>query len=113
LTWLPSRLYPRRKVRGFTLPKIRLPGSGGAAETRGPTLLVTNLCVMRLDPHTHEFTVTFLHPGVSRDQVRESTGWELKFAERAEETLSPGTLELGGLRGLNLRTRQAHGNGVV
>jgi glutaconate CoA-transferase subunit B len=82
-------------------------------KTRGPTLLVTNLCVMRPDRLTHEFTVTSLHPGVSRDQVRESTGWEVKFAERVEETLSPGTLELEVLRDLNLRTRQAHGNEVA
>ena len=37
--------------------------------TKGPTLLVTDLCVMRPDPETNEMVVASLHPGITREQV--------------------------------------------
>src|ERR687884_1706587 len=51
--------------------------------TQGPTLVVTDLCLMRPDPETKELTVVSLHPGVTRDQVQANTGWQLRFAENA------------------------------
>ena len=50
-------------------------------KTKGPALLVTDLCIMAPDPSSREFMVASLHPGVTRDQVRENTGWDMKFAE--------------------------------
>ena len=40
--------------------------------TDGPALLVTDLCIMKPDPDTKEFEVVSLHPGVTRDDVREA-----------------------------------------
>jgi glutaconate CoA-transferase subunit B len=77
--------------------------------TKGPTLLVTDLCVMRPEAETNEFIVTSLHPGVSRDQVRASTGWEVRFARHVEETAPPANAELEALRDLHARTARAHG----
>src|SRR5437660_6013683 len=37
--------------------------------TAGPTLAITNLCIMRPDPETRELTVTSMHPGVTREQI--------------------------------------------
>lgn len=79
-------------------------------KTRGPSLLVTDLCIMRPDPETHEFVVVSLHPGISRDAVCENTGWAVKFAGSVEETPRPAPLELETLRDLHARTAQAHGS---
>ena len=54
--------------------------------TQGPALLVTDLCIMSPDPATNEFVVASLHAGATRDQVRENTGWNIRFAETVEET---------------------------
>jgi glutaconate CoA-transferase subunit B len=78
--------------------------------TRGPTLLVTDLCVMRPHPETNEFMVTSLHPGVSRERIRENTGWPVRFFDEVKETAPPSIDELGALRDLNARTRRAHGD---
>jgi glutaconate CoA-transferase subunit B len=77
--------------------------------TRGPTLLVTDLCVMRPDPETNEMVVASLHPGITREQVREKTSWEVRFAERVGETAPPDGVELDALRELHARTARAHG----
>jgi glutaconate CoA-transferase subunit B len=78
-------------------------------QTKGPTLLVTDLCTMRPDPATNEFVVSSIHAGVTREKVSESTGWSLRFAARVEETPPPDQVELEALRDLNARTALAHG----
>jgi glutaconate CoA-transferase subunit B len=77
--------------------------------TKGPTQLITDLAIWRPDPVTKEFTVVSLHPGVSREQVQETCGWTVKFADDLEETPAPTTLELSTLRDLHARTTAAHG----
>lgn len=79
-------------------------------KTKGPTLLITDLCIMRPDPKTKEFVVISLHPGMPRERVRENTGWAVKFAERTEESSPPTQLELEALRELMARTARAHGS---
>jgi glutaconate CoA-transferase subunit B len=143
-------------IGSYGKPKVRLPGSGGAAEiatgcgqifivmkqsrrsfvqeldfltslghgrtgreradlgigNKGPTLLVTNLCLMRPDPETNEMTVTSIHPGVTREQVVENTGWDVRFAHELKETAPPTVTELEALRDLHARTAHAHGVAV-
>ena len=77
--------------------------------TRGPTKVITDLCVLEPDPDTKELTVTSLHPGVSADQVRAATGWPLRFASAVDETAPPSAHELAVLRDLHRRTAEAHG----
>ncbi len=76
---------------------------------RGPTLLVTDLCLMRPEPETHEMAVVSLHPGVTRERVRENTGWGIRFGDAIEETAPPTARELEVLRALHARTALAHG----
>jgi glutaconate CoA-transferase subunit B len=76
--------------------------------TKGPTLLITDLAVWKPDPTTKEFTVVSLHPGVTREQVQETCGWPVKYAETLEETAAPTELELTTLRDLKARTDAAH-----
>ncbi len=77
--------------------------------TEGPTLIVTDLCTMRPDSETREFEVATLHPGVTREKVREHTGWPIRFAAHVDETPPPSHEELAALRDLNDRTARAHG----
>ncbi len=76
--------------------------------TLGPTLVITDLCIMRPDPQTKELTVTALHPGVTREQVQANTGWQVRFAEMLETTPPPTDEELSVLRDLQARTARAH-----
>src|SRR3546814_10455230 len=67
-------------------------GAGGSnrqdigLRTKGPTLIVTDLCVMETEIETNEFVVTALHPGISRDQVIANTGWPVRFAKHVGAT---------------------------
>jgi glutaconate CoA-transferase, subunit B len=78
-------------------------------KTRGPTRLITDLCVFTPDPVTKEMTVVSLHPGVTREKVQENCGWPVKFAADAVETPPATAEELSVLRALHARTRKAHG----
>jgi glutaconate CoA-transferase subunit B len=77
--------------------------------TQGPALLVTDLCVMNPEAGTNEFVVTSIHPGVSRERIREDTGWNVRFGDQVGETAPPSGEELAALRELNERTARAHG----
>jgi glutaconate CoA-transferase subunit B len=77
--------------------------------TQGPTLVATDLCVMRPHPETRELTVSSMHAGVSREQIVEATGWPIRFADQVDETPPPTPTELEALRDLQARTARAHG----
>jgi len=77
--------------------------------TMGPTLLVTDLGIMRPETDTNEMIVTSLHPGATRAQMIENTGWDVRFANHVEETSPPTVDELEILRELQARTGRAHG----
>jgi len=81
--------------------------------TKGPTLLVTDLCIMQPEPESNEMVVTSMHPGVTRAQVRGSTGWNVRFAPVVEETPPPAPAELEVLRALHARTAAAQRKGVI
>jgi glutaconate CoA-transferase subunit B len=75
---------------------------------RGPTVVITDLCILRPDEQTKELVVVSLHPGVTREQVQEATGWEVRFAEQLDTTPEPTTEELQVLRDLKARTDAHH-----
>jgi len=79
----------------------------------GPALIVTDLCMMKPDEDSKEMTVVSLHPGVTLDQVRAGTGWDLRAADVVGETEPPSVQELETLRDLNRRTALAHGSVVA
>jgi glutaconate CoA-transferase subunit B len=70
---------------------------------RGPTAVVTDLCVLEPDAETDELTLTQIHPGVEVEQVREATGWDLRVADEPEQTPPPTDQELAALRELMSR----------
>jgi glutaconate CoA-transferase subunit B len=81
--------------------------------TKGPVLLVSDLCIMRPDPETSEMVVTSLHPGITCRRVCENTGWDARFAQTVAETEPPAAAELEVLRDLHARTARAHGTAVA
>jgi len=81
----------------------------GGVNTEGPTLLVSDLCIMKPHPGTHEFEVVSLHPGVSQERVAAETGWSVRFATDVTETPAPTAIEIETLRDLHARTARAHG----
>ncbi|HWD85669.1 MAG TPA: CoA-transferase [Solirubrobacteraceae bacterium] len=111
----------------YAHPRTRLPGAGGAPEiatgcpevvviaphsrrtfvekldfltTTGEhtTHVITDLGV--LEPREAELTLTQVHEGVSVDQVREATGWELRAIDELSVTEPPTAEELSALREL-------------
>jgi glutaconate CoA-transferase subunit B len=77
--------------------------------TKGPTRLVTDLAIFEPEPESRELVVTSLHPGVTREAVREAAGWPVRFAPMVLETPPPSAQELHVLRELHRRTAAAHG----
>lgn len=90
-------------------------GEGGdhrqrlGVKTKGPTRLITDLCIFEPDPATKEMTVVSIHPGVTRDKIQENTGWTVRYANKVNETEPPTAKELEVLRDLHARTKRAHG----
>jgi glutaconate CoA-transferase subunit B len=66
----------------------------------GPTVVITDLGVLRPDPATCELVLTELHPGVTVDDARGATGWDLRVAESVGTTAPPTGDELTALRAL-------------
>ena len=74
----------------------------------GPTVVITDLGILRPDPETKELTLSKLHPGTSVEQVREATGWDLRVADDLSTTDPPTAEELQILRDLRERTEAAN-----
>jgi len=67
----------------------------------GPAAIVTTLCVLRFPEGGGEAQLASVHPGVSEEQVRAETGWELKAASDLGETPPPDERELAWIRRLD------------
>ncbi len=80
---------------------------------RGPVAVITDLCILRPDPESRELTVTTIHPGTTREQIRLNTGWDVRFSLECVETAPPDAHELEALRALQARTAAAHGAVVI
>jgi len=91
-------------------------GTGGdhrrraGIKTAGPSLVVTDLCLMRPHAETKELMVTSVHPGTTREEITKRTGWPVKFAGDLHETPPPTAHELSVLR--ELLNRSGQGSGV-
>ena len=88
---------------------ITSPGylGGGDARRRAGLLfgaistVVTDLALMRFDPETKRMRLEGLQAGVTVDQVRERTGFDLPVAPELDRLQAPTALELRVLRGLD------------
>jgi glutaconate CoA-transferase, subunit B len=117
-------------IGDYENPNTRLPGAGGAPEiatgckevvviaphtprtlierldfktTTGArtTHVITDLGV--LEPRDGQLALTQVHAGVTIEQVREATGWDLRVADRVGTTEPPTDEELAALKELTSR----------
>lgn len=116
----------------YDAPKVRLPGAGGAPEIAanarevivlvrhskrvfveelafttsvppaGRLVVCTDLGILRRGDDG-ELELRAVHPGVTVDDVRAETGWELRVAGELEESPPPTAEELETLRALRRR----------
>ncbi len=66
----------------------------------GPTLVITDLGLLRPDPETCELTLTHLHPGVSVEDAEAACGWPLAISADLSVTDPPSPIEITALRRL-------------
>jgi glutaconate CoA-transferase subunit B len=66
----------------------------------GPSLVITDLGLLRPHPETLRLELTHLHPGVSMDVARAATGWDLAVSQELQRTEPPTAHELEVLRAL-------------
>jgi glutaconate CoA-transferase, subunit B len=98
------RQSPRSFVReiDFRTSPGNLGGSSARAaqgwQGSGPSLVVTDLGSYRFDPDSGEMLLASVHPGVTVEQVREATGWDLRVAGDLAETPPPTREELRLIR---------------
>ncbi len=74
---------------------------------RGPVRVITDLGVLEPDADSRELVLTALHPGVTADQAREATGWELVVADDLQVSPEPTDDELQALRDLQATVEDA------
>lgn len=80
--------------RGLLTPAEREPHG----YRTGRALIITDLCVFELDPSTRELVVVETMPGVTRDQIRDATGFAVAFSADCRDTALPSAETLAVLR---------------
>jgi glutaconate CoA-transferase, subunit B len=73
--------------------RLGLPGGG-------PRLVITDLGVLRPDEQTCELMLSGIFAGVTVEQVRDSTGWDLKVSGDLAQIPPPSEADLAALRDL-------------
>ena len=70
----------------------------GLPPDTGPYKVITTLAVIGFHPETKRMQVESLHPGVTREDMRANTGFEILFADPLSTTPEPTDAELRILR---------------
>jgi glutaconate CoA-transferase, subunit B len=84
---------------------ITSPGNGDGSGWRkrvglprgGPSAVITTKCVLRFGDDGEAFLST-VHPGVTVEDVKANTGWDLKVASDVKPTPEPSAAELKAIR---------------
>jgi glutaconate CoA-transferase, subunit B len=119
-------------IGDYESPSVRLPGGGGAPESAlgvnevfvmlhhtprafveridfatslgdNVRTVITDLGV--LEPRDGELTLVSHHRGVTVEEVKAATGWDLRVADDVRKTKPPSDAELTTLRGLRTKGR--------
>ncbi|MEW5934210.1 MAG: CoA-transferase, partial [Bacillota bacterium] len=108
LCWRTMMITPQDRRRfvpkcDFVTTPGYLTGPGareaaGLPPGTGPYKVITNLCVIGFDEETKRMRVESLHPGITREQVQENTGFELLWADDLGRSQPPTAEELQVLR---------------
>ncbi|MCK5774177.1 MAG: 3-oxoacid CoA-transferase [Thermoplasmata archaeon] len=73
----------------------------GLPRGTGPYRVITNLALMGFDEETCRMKLISVHPGVTLEQVRENTGFDLIIPDDVATSPSPTESELTVLRGID------------
>jgi len=116
-------------IGSYESPKIRLPGSGGAAEIaaharrvivvttldqrafpervdfitspgKRVTRVITDKCIFDRDAERDELVLSALYPGVSADEIQASVGWTLHARKTISDVALPSEQTLSALHSL-------------
>ena len=71
--------------------KLGMPGGG-------PKYVLTPLCIMDFEEHTKRMRLKYVHPGVTKEEVIENTGFELIVPEKVPTTPPPTKEEIALIR---------------
>jgi glutaconate CoA-transferase subunit B len=90
-------------------------GFGDGAGTRerlgfrgaGPTVVITDLGMLKPSPEDSELELVAVHAGVEVDEVREATGWDLRVREPLGTLAPPSDRELETLREMRAAVKSA------
>jgi glutaconate CoA-transferase subunit B len=96
--------------------KIDFQTSGGHFEGRaksgargaGPSVIVTDVGILKPHAETGEFALSAVYPGIPADEARAAIGWPLAVLPVLETCGAPTAPELAALRALEARTAAAH-----
>ncbi|MBM3152259.1 MAG: 3-oxoacid CoA-transferase [Chloroflexi bacterium] len=72
--------------------------AAGLPHGAGPVAVVSTLALMDYDPGTCRMRLKSLHPGVTVDEVKENTGFELVIPQKVGQNAPPSSEELRLLR---------------
>lgn len=94
-----SMFIPNHSRRSFVEGEVDLVCSAGYNPDRYPdkkigkfvnlVRIVTNLCVLDFSGKNHSIRLLSLHPGVTLEEVRDNTGFEIEISDDIAETPSP------------------------
>ena len=82
----------------FTTSPGHLTGRRPPGWGAGPSVVITDLGVYRFDEASGEMHLASLHPGVTLDDVADSTAWNMRRADAVSETAPPTQEELRIIR---------------
>ncbi len=109
--FLVMKATPRSFVK-----KIDFQTSGGrfsgrtasGARGQGPTILVTDVGILKPHAESGEFALSAVYPGIPAEEARAAIGWPLAVLPELETCPPPTVSELEVLRALETRTAAAH-----
>ena len=85
----------------FVTSPGHLTGKRPATWGAGPSVVVTGLGLYGFNDRTGEMVLRSLHQGISLDEVRDNTSWELRVADDVQQTPPPTEEELRVIRELD------------
>jgi glutaconate CoA-transferase subunit B len=82
--------------------------SQSGARGAGPSVIVTDVGILKPHPETGEFALAALYRGIPAEEAKAAVGWPLAVLPELETCAEPAAPELAELRALEARTEAAH-----
>jgi glutaconate CoA-transferase subunit B len=109
--FIVMKASPRSFVKkiDFQTSGGRFPGrAAGGARGAGPSVIVTDVGILKPLPESGEFALSAVYPGIPATEALAAVGWPLAVMPEPETCAAPTAVELEVLRALEARTEAAH-----